>query len=299
MPSSVQLYNQAISDFKKIQTNLFEKQAKVGAESLADTFAELGNKINIVENFRFSSERSSKFMSSIDDVTRKLDTTYKSVDEMINTLIDFKSTLSLESSTSNSSVTNLTAAANAALDKIAGALNSKDGANYLFAGSNSNVEPVDDLKFNSNVVGGEITANYYNGDDLVLSVDASSSLTINYGVTANNPAFQKMIGAINMARSQEANGQSANYEAAGKYVDEALQELISLRADMGNNTKALEQMRDFHAKAKDSFDEKLSEANSPDIVQLTIETTQLQASLQASFQIFSRISSLALSNFIN
>lgn len=297
MPSSVQLYNQAISDFKKIQGNLFEKQAKIGADSKADTFAELGRDINVVEGFKFSSERSAKYISSIEDVSRRLDTAYRSVDQIISVAIDFKATLSLESSSTNAPVTNLTAAANSSLDKIEGSLNAKDGTSFIFAGSNTNATAVDDLKTNSNVIGGQISASYYNGDDLVLSAEVSATMAVEYGVNANHPAFQKLIGAINMAKSQEAG--EGRYEQAGQYLDEAISELISLRADMGNNTKVLEEMKDYHIKAKETFDQKLSDVNSPDIVQLTIETSQLQASLQAAFLTFTRISSLALSNYLS
>ncbi len=86
---------------------------------------------------------------------------------------------------------------------------------------------------------------------------------------------------------------------AGEDLDNAIEQLISLRAKMGSNMKSLEDMKGFHEKSKSTFEQKYDEANSPDIIELTTTVSQLTATLQASFVNFSRISQLNLFNFIN
>ncbi|MDX1949852.1 MAG: hypothetical protein SFT90_05065 [Rickettsiales bacterium] len=298
MPSTIQLYNQSISDIKRLQNDLFSNQAKIGADSIASTYKELGSNISVIEGFKSSIERSDRFISSIDQVLRRLDTMYRAVDDIVNTAINFRKSLGLEATSTNSSVFNLTQEANSTLDRIRGSLNEKDGAAFVFSGAKSDVEPVNDLKNSTNILNGQNTSNYYNGDDFISKVSASVTLEVDYGVTASNPAFKNLIASINRAKATEASGEGANYDQAGTELENAIDELISLRASIGNNTKVLEQMQEFHTRAKATFEIKFDEKNSPDIIELTTKTSQLTATLQASYLNFSKISQLNLSSFL-
>ena len=298
MPSSVQSFNQAISDFKRLQGLLGEKQALIGADSKASTFAQLGEDLTTVQSFKLSVDRSQRFINSIADATRKNDAQFQSVQRLIDVANDFKKNLALENSSTTSSVNNLTSVANSSLDSIRDALNTKDGANFLFGGSKTNTSPIDDLKLSDNTYNGLPTANYYNGDDFKAAVDVSSSLRVEYGLNAADPAFQKLIGAINLGKNQETLGGAANYTRTGEMLDEAISDLISMQTNIGDNAKIFDNSTEYHSAAQQTFEEKYSEANSPDIVQLTIETSQLQTTLQASFSAFSRISQLSLLNFL-
>lgn len=296
MTSTVQIYSQAIRDFKNIQDELFDKQSKIGADSKADTFAELGNDITVIETFKASVSRSERFIRTIDEASRRLDSSYDAVSRIIDIATSFKQDIALENS-ANSEINDLSISSNNALDSIRAALNTREGANFIFAGSKTNIEPVDNLKFSTNYVSGTATANYYNGDEFKSSVDVSKSLNIEYGVTASDDAFKNVIAAINRAKAAEANG-GVGLEQAGIALDSAIDDLVSLRARMGNNAKVFEDSIDFHTSSKAILEQKLSDKTAPDIVQLSVEVSQANAVLQASFQNFSRISSLNLTDFI-
>ncbi len=297
MPSSVQSFNQAISDFKKLQGLLTGKQAQIGADSKASTFAELGDDLTTVQNFKLSMDRSDRYIRSIADASRKNDVQFQSIQRIISVANEFKSNLALENSTTTAGVNNLTAAGDAALDSIRDALTAKDGANFVFSGSKTNIAPVSDLKTLNNMENGDPTAAYYNGDNFKSSVDVSGSLRVQYGLNAADTAFQKLIGAINLAKTAEAEN-LGNYTNTGELLDEAITELISLQTNIGDSAKLFDNSTQFHETAKGTFQQKYSEANSPDIVQLTIETSQIQTALEASFSAFSKISQLSLINFL-
>lgn len=297
MPSTVQLFSQAISQFKTLQGQLVEKQGKIGADSKAETFAELGNDISIVQSYKLSIARSERYINAIKDAQRKNDVQYQAIQQLLDTATSFKADLTQENSAASGPENNITARGNAALDNIRGALNLRDGANYIFAGSKTNIEPVGSIVLNNNLISGEPTANYYSGDNFKATLDVSNSLTVEYGLTAADPAFQKLIGAINAAKDAEAGG-NQDYELAGDLLDEAINELITLQAKIGDNSKLFESSTDYHSKVKATFEDKYGEINAPDIIQLTIETTQIQATLEASFSAFSKISQLSLINFL-
>lgn len=294
MPSTVQLYNQTITDFKRLQSSLYEGQSKIGADSKASTFAELGSDLTVAQSFTYSAQRAQRFANSIEEVGRKQDSAYRSVDEIVNAVIDFKANLTLENSGS-SNINDLAGAANTALDLIRGALNARDGSTYLFGGSKTNEQPVNDLTGQSNYINGQATANYYNGDDFISAVDVSKSLRVDYGVTAANPAFKGAIAAINLAKSSESSG---NLQQAGQLLDSAIDSLIALRAKMGNDSKIFQTTLETQKSAQTTFEQKFAEINEPDIVQLTLETGQAQTALTALFQNFARISSLSLKDYL-
>jgi flagellar hook-associated protein 3 FlgL len=297
MPSSVQIYSQAIADFKRLQDTLFEKQSKISADSKASTFAELGDDINIVQGLTLSINRSNRFITSVNEALRRNDTLYQSIGQIIAQAQAFQANLTIENSAS-ANVNDLTTIANATLDIIRDALNAKDGSNYIFSGSKTTQQPVDDLKISSNFFGGEATASYYNGDDFKLSVDVSASLRVEYGVTAADDSFKNLIGAINLAKEQEANGAAANYDEVGPLLDTAIEELIALQASIGDHARIFENTLSYQETAKATFEQKYSEINSPDIITLTVEATQAQATLEASFSAFSRITQTSLINYL-
>jgi flagellar hook-associated protein 3 FlgL len=296
MTGTIQIFDKAISNFKSIQSDLVDVQSKIGAESKASTFAELGEDINTVQNFEESLQRTQRFMSTIQGVQRKLDTTYQSVSQIIDVAISVKENITVENS-ANREVNDLGGKVDSAFDQISGALNTKFGSTYLFSGAKTNQPAINvDLRNVSNIVDGEITANYYNGDGFTASADVSASVRVNYGVNASNEAFQNLIGALNLAK--QAEDSETDLTPAGEALDNAIEQLIELRSRMGDNSKVLDQTLSFHEAAEGIISEKLSNAKSPDIIELSIDSANLQAQLQASFSIFSRISSLRLTDYI-
>ncbi len=296
MPSSIQLYNSTINDFKKIQGNLNDMQGKIAAESKADTFGELEGDITVVESFKASVSRADRFINTINESNRKLDVAYRSVDRILELAVEFKESLILENSI-NANSTDINGIGNSILDSITGLLNTRDGANFVFGGSKNNEEPVSNLKLSNNIVNGQPTAGYYNGDEFTFSVDASTSLRVEYGVTASDPAFKDLIGAINLSKTAERAG-GAGLEEAGILLDKAIEELITLRADMGNNARIMEDSVEFHQRSKLVFEERLADKVTPNVIELSIQISQAETVLEAVFSNFPRLSDLNLTKYL-
>jgi len=296
MSSTIQVYSQAISDFKRLQDILDKTQSKISATSLASTFSELGTNSTNVQNYQIAINRSDRYISSIQDAERKNNQYDSSLSQLIDLAGTFQNNLALENNSTTAGVNDLTSQADTALDSIRAALNSQDGTNYIFSGSKTNVQPVADLKSTNNISDGQATSSYYSGDDFQTTVNISSSAQVKYGIAGSDPAFQKLIGAINLAKSAEAG--SGDYTAAGKMLTDAISSLTALRTKVGDNETTLESSVDSHTTAKGVFQQSLSDLNSPDVVQLTIQSTEAQTALQASFQVFSKISQLSLANYL-
>ncbi len=296
MPSSVQLYSQTISDFKRLQDILDEKQAKIGADSKASTFSELGDDLTQVQSLKLSIERSGRYIDSIKQASTKNDVMYQSISSIIAVAQQFQQNLAAENSSTSAPVNNLSTEADSALDNIRDMLNAQSNGTYVFSGAKTDQQPVVNLKSATNVSNGQATANYYKGDNFQTSVDVSNSLRVTYGVDASNPAFAQLIGAINMAKDVETNG--GDYTAAGNMLQTALSSLTSLQTTVSDNAKIFQNSQDYQTTAQSTFQQNYDDLNSPDVVQLTVEASQAQATLEASFTLFSRLSQLSLTNYL-
>ena len=79
MPSTIQFYDNATSNFQGIQKKLVNVQSQIGADSKASTFQELGSDINALAILQAGSIRSERYASTIETVELKLDEKYQSV----------------------------------------------------------------------------------------------------------------------------------------------------------------------------------------------------------------------------
>jgi flagellar hook-associated protein 3 FlgL len=299
MPSSIKIFSQTINDFKRIQTDLYDKQSLVGSDSKAKTYKDLGNDITTVENLSFATDKATRYASAGTEAIRKIDSIFNSLGDILQTAQNFKKSLQLENS-SSASVNDLTRAARAGLDSVQGSLNTREGAQFIFGGSKTDVEPVQDLNAKSNIINGTPTANYYNGDDYKFKVAVNSTLNVEYGITAADDSFKNLIAAFNFAKNVEANGGSNKTELANasNLLDKAIDGIINLRATIGANQEIAKQATEMQERTRDTLQKTLGEINSPDIVALSIEISSLQASLTATFQNFTSISRLRLTDYI-
>jgi flagellin-like hook-associated protein FlgL len=294
MVSTVQFFSNTINTFNSLQENLFKTQSLISADSIAETYQELPN-INLVESLRQSISRTERYVSSIETVERRVEATYNSVDNIIDAFDNFRSALTLENSTSGP-VNDLTLIANNTLDQIEGSLNSRNEGIFLFSGSKTDQQPIQNLRLNNNYINSTPTANYYRGDGDIASVNISSAINIQYGVTAADDAFKNAIAAINLSKQVETG--EATIEQAGALVDEAFDDLISLRSSIANNLKIMSDIKDQYERNIIDLEAQFADVNQPDIIELTIQARSNEATLQAAFQTFARVSQLSLVNVI-
>jgi flagellar hook-associated protein 3 FlgL len=295
MPSSIRFYTQTINDFRRLQNELYDKQSLVGADTKANTYKQLGNDISTVANLTFAADKTARYVTAGNEASRRIDSIFNAMGDILKIAENFKTVLMLENS-SSANVNDLKSAASSALDSLQSALNSRDGSMYLFGGSRTDVEPVSQMNVTNSLVNGQPTANYYNGDSYKFSVSVNSTLTIDYGVTAADEPFAKFAAALNIAKNIEANGGSM--EEAGNLLNEAIDGIIAMRATIGYQQNTIKQTVAMQESANVALKQNLAEINSPDTVSLTIEIASLSAALQATFQNFTAISRLRLTDYI-
>ena len=183
------------------------------------------------------------------------------------------------------------------LNQIASNLNVKFDGRYLFSGSKTDTPAVDSLS-TSNIIDGNATATYYQGDSLKPSVISNSGQNTTYGILANEPAFQKLIGSINLAIEGHNENDQTKIDSAMDMANEATSEIIAVRAVNRSTENTLNNINISHEDSLILIEANLVDISQTDLVVATTEMAQLETLVQASFLAFQRLSQLKLSNFL-
>jgi flagellar hook-associated protein 3 FlgL len=142
---------------------------------------------------------------------------------------------------------------------------------------------------------------FYEGDNTKLSVRIDPNATVNYGVTADEPGFEKLFRALYMVRNANVtpgNIDRATLESALGLAIEAIQDIPDIRSRIGSDRLALEQMKGRHLDFNVYSNEAINQIESVDIVAAVARLSTEQVQLEASYMLTARLSQLTLANFL-
>ncbi len=288
-------YKRTIDDFARIQKDNSNLSEQVSSGRRASNFTELGSDIPRAIDVEASISSTKRFIAGNDLIISRL----KAADVALNQIIKIANEFSREAIIENSPAGtefNITDSARVSLSEIADALNTQVAGRFIFSGSKTNTQPVaDSVSTASNIVNATVTANYYQGDDLTFSIQASKNLELEYGIKANNPAFQKLIAGIHQVIDKEQIGKDF---LDPELLDQAIEDIIAVRASINSDIIALEGVNDQHRAVELQLNEVQNNIVGTDVVQTSVKISANQSILTAIFQNFARISSLNLTQFL-
>jgi len=209
---------------------------------------------------------------------------------------------------------NLSFVATEFLDQTVELLNQKDDSRYLFAGGKTDTKPVD---LNNGVYTAPtpppfdavVDTGYYEGDATIQQVRIDDGVTVQYGITADQSAFEKVIRALdNIAQTTFTNPITA---AEKQVLNDAITLLTEatenngaqktiggFAADVALDLRTIDTQKDWHNEFINFATDSIGDIENVD----TAETLSLlnfqQVQLEASFQIVARLGQLSLTNFI-
>jgi len=295
--STIGIHRRTIDDINRVQFAMSEAQRKITTGLKASTFGELGGDVTKVVGLESSLKSAGRFINSNEVVITRLKTMDLAVEKIQEVASNLASQLALERS-SSANLNNMTEFAKASLTQVEEALNTQQNGRYLFSGGKTNIRSVAvDLANASSVVNGSPTANYYGGDDLTFSTQASSQLSIEYGIKGNDVAFQNVIGALHKAITGEA-GSTTDLEEAVTLVNQAVSDLARVRSQINTDVITLNDINTQHKKVEIELKNVIDKTVGADVVEASIDVSLNEAILTATLQTFARISRLTLSDYL-
>lgn len=284
---------------KSMRDNVARNEQQITSGKKTDKFVDLG-KDGILEYVMLSEASLSRIDTQVKNNKSVLDrmaATELKVSEIINVARDFKKDFTIRNSASGRS-SNISQIAKNYLASIQNSLNAQHTGRYLFSGSRTKDMPVTDIVNNTNIIGDEVSANYYLGDNIKPEAQVTESITLEYGLTANEEAFANLIGALHFTIEADEPNDKVLFENAEEALTIAIEKLVDLQTTLGNNRKTIEDVNDQFERTKNSTKDYLNGLVNTDVVEATTELHTNRVVLEASFRAFAQTQDLNLMNYV-
>jgi flagellar hook-associated protein 3 FlgL len=118
-----------------------------------------------------------------------------------------------------------------------------------------------------------------------------------YGETADNPAFEKLIRALDIVKKSPPSDRAA-LEHALAVANQALDEIPDVRTRIGTAQQTLEQINKRHDEFLLYTEQSVSDIQNVDVAQTMTKLNADSVSLQASYMSINTLSQLNLMEFL-
>jgi flagellar hook-associated protein 3 FlgL len=141
---------------------------------------------------------------------------------------------------------------------------------------------------------------YYEGDQTKLKARLNEGLEVQYGVTADEPAFEKLIRTVRILRSTPLTDPDirTKMQEAANLITEAKENMEALELNVGTKMEQLGRTLITLKTSKNFMDGIVSDLESADTTTAVAELTQDQTMLEASYNVLVRLSQLTLTKYL-
>lgn len=300
--SSFTQTSRLIQNNLQLQANYAEKQLQISSGLKSTGYEGVATQSTRLLNLESDYSRLAQQTENVQLVTDRADIMFDAVGSIVGQTQKFIATLSSTISGFGSQGNDLINIAQIGLDQVAGSLNTQLADRYLFAGSATQTRPVD---VNDPAWGGQIYVNpipstadtdYYQGDGFVQSVEARESFTVNYGVTADNAAFEKIMRGYDLIITNPTDLNTL-IEAA-RIMEEGLDEASTLKASISQKAQVFDSQINSNLQEMNLIEEQIVNIQEVDLAEATVRLKQFESQLEASYSITTDLLKLNLADFL-
>lgn len=293
---SVSLLNSTLRDVTDVQTKLGVLQQQISSGFKASTFVELNGQVEQFTLMEAKMRNSQQFIDSNQIGVARL----KTADQAMGNLIDITDSienLMVQARNTASGDIHFEQQARNMLAQIASELNITFEGRYLFGGLNTTEAPFPDATAGP-VNEGVPDANYYAGSSENLVYRADERIEYEFPMRADDPSIQKIVAAIHQAIRAVGDGDDSALAAATDLIQAGQEELNAARSQVNISTINLEQVNDRLGALKLYWQGVTEQITKTDMVAASTEVANHEAILQATFQVYARLSQLRLSDYL-
>jgi len=285
----------------KTQAKMAEMQLQQASGLVSTDYSGISASARTLINLEVSMQRAKTFESSATEANFRTDTMSTQVEIMADVLSKYKSQVVAMRSTDRTEQTSKTLidAAKANLTQMGNLLNATYGGRYLFGGSVTTSPPVAmDAAYMATDPFAGPTTDYYLGDDAVAQVQVSTDHTVQYGVRADEPAFEKALRAIKMIADATGNLDDAELEAAVKLVDEAINAVTVVMSRLGVTSGILKNAASSQAEYQYYVKINITNIKEVDAAEVAVQLATYETQLNASYAALAKIQSVSLMDYL-
>lgn len=216
-------------------------------------------------------------------------------DVITNALSSLSTELGKPSNTSSNASLSTVLSSN--LNSIVGALNAQYAGGYVFSGSNTDTAPVDTSA--SGYTGLDATTpntSYYQGDNKTATVEVSDGFTVDYGVTANDPAFEQVLRALSLAVANPTD--KTILRQSYDLLQQGQTGVANLNSIASAKGSALDDQIAVNESTLNYFKNSISDLTDADTTQVTAQLSTLNTQINAAYSVLSKLLSFNLASFL-
>ncbi|HTZ79845.1 MAG TPA: flagellin [Stellaceae bacterium] len=300
--------NATLQTIKQLQDLANKYQTQVNTGLVSQDYSGLNGQAGQLTNLQSSVAQRQSFLNTITTVQQRI-TEYTTVVSSVETVVQ-QFAENLPNGAYGTVPDDIQSQAKQILTEISDLLNSQDGNRYIFAGSNINTPPVDTTGLPNpgtltTSVSGPPPNGYYTGDDNLAQAKVDTATTIQYGVSADNPAFENAIRALNFLANLPAGSPSqsnptdvANVTAATTLVGQSITELQAITGKLSFQSAQLNNLQTAHTNALNLTQTSIQNIETVDPATAITKLNQAETNLQASYSTISALSNLSLTNYL-
>lgn len=296
------------SAIAQTQERMNESQIKLTTKFKAQTYAGLADNAHKLVTVESTRRRVDQFLGEAANLKLRMDTSLNSIDALKKTLDDTQKLVKdvLDDGKLPNGI-DKDSFADVKISEVKDFLNVRVAGRFIFAGSKTDTKPVvpGDMTSAPTYDGSFNTVSepsfYYKGDDTKLKARLNEGVEIQYGLTADNPAFEKLVRAIRIIRSTPSNDANiqAKYQEAADLLDQAQTGLEGLELNVGTKLEQLASTGKTLTTTKNFLNGNISDIETADPAQTSAELLNDQNMLEASYNILVRLSNLSLTKYLN
>lgn len=304
--SSLAEVQQVIQNLSQLQTqgNTLQQQIATGLKS--QSYAGIAPQASQLVDLTAQQSQQQGYIDTINTVNTQLQSMSLATSTITTLVQQFSSQLA--SNAYNQTGATTQSQAQSLLAEIGNYLNTQGADGYLFSGSDTATAPFNaaglpnpgDL---TTAVNGAPPAGYYQGNDIVAQAQVDNSLTLKYGVTADNPAFEQVVRVLNfLANSPPPDPNNttdvANINQAEKLLGSATTSLQQLTSAVGLNQSQLNTMLQTHQSTLTYVKSNIGDIVNADTATVITQLDALQTQMTASYQTVNVLQNLSLANYL-
>jgi flagellar hook-associated protein 3 FlgL len=291
--------DQMIDAALRAQSIMANEQLQEASGQISPDFGGLGSTSQQVIDLQVSVTRSQSYIDASAAADSKVQVMYSTMTSVTDLLTQARSLLTGASDSATTDSSTIAESAQQMMQELSSLLNTQYSGQYLFGGSRTTAPPVDisSSVYPAMTSPSTASASYYQGDDQVASVRVSDTDSVPYGVTADDPAFEQAMRALNLV-ANNAPLSSSTLDEALNLATNAVSATAEIQAKLGLASSSIEAasttQSDYQNFAKTLGDN----LTTVDVAAVTAQLSTYQAQLTASYSAISKIQGLSLASYL-
>jgi len=173
-------------------------------------------------------------------------------------------------------------------EALAALLNVNLGGRYLFSGSQLDVPPVDltDPLYTPQVSPSAANTSYYQGDNMTQNVTVADGYTLDYGVTADDIGFERLLRSMNLAANNSTDALAI--QESLDLLNQAVDDIALQRTDVSSKATLIEARIQTNNDETALLQDIISSLEDTDLAEASVLLTQYQTQFCGREKIFAK-----------